>query len=395
MIKGKRAVFTLVVEIAVLVLTFCIILVAVGADQTISEFDKYEYPQKYADAVEIASAEFGLPENLIYAVIKAESGFDEEAVSSAGAMGLMQIMPSTYERDIQPNLGFSARGENALFNYMVNIRSGTYYLARLYKYCGDLETALAMYNAGIGNVSSWLKNREYSYDGKKLIAEKIPVWETRTYVARVMYYYERYNAIYGENKAKVIEDPIFEKYGVKIKWVTKKSENGTVYVNELACYAWARHYAELYPNVDPVFVMAVIRTESDFRANAVSKSNAYGLMQILEPTYEEIKAGMPTEKSFSQLLTEPQFAVRCGMYYIQWLHTPSLGLGESKINIAAAYNGGCGNAKIWLSESGVASGGELIAENIPREETRNYVKKVMENYEYYREYLGLIFSNQD
>jgi soluble lytic murein transglycosylase-like protein len=69
----KRAVFTLALEIAVLALTFCIIMVAMSADRTMSEFDKHEYPKKYSDAVEIAAAEFDLPENLIYAVIKAEA----------------------------------------------------------------------------------------------------------------------------------------------------------------------------------------------------------------------------------------------------------------------------------------------------------------------------------
>lgn len=391
----KRAFFTLALEITVLVFTFCIILVSMSADRTISEFDKYEYPQKYADVVEVASAEFGLPENLIYAVIKAESGFDAEALSSAGAMGLMQIMPDTYENDIKPRLGFKKSGEDALFNYVVNIRSGAYYLSHLYNYCGDLETALAMYNAGIGNVRSWLKNREYSYDGKRVIPEKIPVAETRTYVARVMYYYERYNDIYGVNKAKVIEDPIFEKYGVNVKWVTKKGENGTVYVNEHACYAWAQHYAELYPDADPIFVMAIIKAESDFRVNAVSKSNAYGLMQILAGTYGDISEKMPTVKPFEILLSDPQHAVKCGMYYIQWLHTPSLGLNGNMTNIAAAYNGGPGNAKIWLADGGISSGGVLIADNIPRDETKNYVKKVMANYEYYREYLGLIYSKEN
>lgn len=406
MITKKRAVFTLAVEIAVLVLTFVIVLIAVGADQTISEFDKYEYPKKYTDAVDIASAEFDIPENLIYAIIKAESGFDEDARSNVGAMGLMQIMPDTYEQDIKPKLGFKMSGEDALFNYMVNIRSGTYYLAYLYKYCGDLETALAMYNAGIGNVRSWLSNREYSYDGKKIIADKIPVHETRTYVARVMYYYERYNSIYGVNKAKVISDPIFEKYDVHVKWVTKKGANGTVYVNELACYAWAQHYAELYPDIDPVFVMAIIKTESDFRANAISSANAYGLMQIMESTYGQIQRGMPTEKKFSSLLSEPQFAVKCGMWYLQWLNTPSLGFRGNKVNISAAYNGGPGTVKNWLTESDMNHNGVLIVDKIPvstgnekvdakNTETKNYVKKVMANYEYYREYLGLIFSKQD
>jgi soluble lytic murein transglycosylase len=210
-----------------------------------------------------------------------------------------------------------------------------------------------------------------------------------------MYYYERYNDIYGINKAKVVEDPIFEKYGVKIKWVTKKSESGTVYVNELACYAWARHYAELYPEADPVFVMAIIKAESDFRANAVSKSNACGLMQMLEPTYDDIREIMPTDRPFARIISDPQYAVKCGMCYLQWLHTPSIGLGNSDINIAAAYNGGPGNARIWLADGGMSSGGVLIADKIPRDETRNYVKKVMANYEYYREYLGLIYSKEN
>ena len=393
MIMKKRAHFTLGVEIAALILIFVIVLVALGTDKTKNEFDKSEYPKKYEYAVEIASAEFGLPENLIYAVMKAESGFDAEAVSSAGAVGLMQIMPSTYENDIKPTLGLKKSGEEALLNYMINIRSGTYYLAYLYDYCGDLETALAMYNAGIGNVNEWLKDRRYSYNGKKIIADKIPVEETRTYVARVMYYYERYNDIYGKRSASVVEDPIFEKYGVKIKWVTKTDAHGNVIVNELACYAWARHYSEIYPDVDPLLVMAIIKTESDFIANAVSKSGAYGLMQIMPVTYGEIKSGMPTEESFSELLSEPQLAVRCGMYYLQWLHKPSLGLGDSYINIAAAYNGGCGNAAKWLSASGLSQGGVLIADKIPRAETKNYVKKVQANYEYYREYLGTIFAN--
>jgi soluble lytic murein transglycosylase len=392
MITKKRAVFTLAAEFAVLLLGLIIVMLAFGADQTISEFDKREYPKKYSYAVEIAAAEFDLPENLIYAVIKAESGFDQKAVSSAGALGLMQVMPSTYESDIKPKLGFEKSGKAALFNYMINVRSGAYYLSYLYKYCGNLETALAMYNAGIGNVQSWLKNKEYSRDGKTLIHDKIPVNETRVYVSRVMYYYERYNSIYGEKKEKIIEDPIFEKYGVRITWLTKKGENGSVYVNELACYAWARHYAELYPDADPMLIMAIIKTESDFRLNAVSRTGASGLMQILETTYDEIKIGMKTDEPYSALLRDGQFAVKCGMYYVQWLHTPSLKIGTDTINIAAAYNGGCGNVRNWLKDGSLASGGVLIPEKIPRAETRNYVKKIMSHYEYYRDYLGAIFT---
>jgi soluble lytic murein transglycosylase len=391
----KRALFAVAAEILVMILAFCTILVAISSDRTMTEFDKREYPKKYSNAVDIAAAEFGIPENLIYAVIKAESDFDERAVSSAGALGLMQIMPATYESDIKPKLGFEASGKEALFDYMINIRSGAYYLSYLYKYCGDLETTLAMYNAGIGNVSTWLKSREYSYDGKKLILGRIPIGETRSYVARVMYYYERYEAIYGKGNSDIIEDPIFEKYGVNVKWVTKNGEGGKIYVNELACYAWAMHYAEIYPEADPIFVMAIIKTESDFCVNAVSKSGAYGLMQIMPVTYSDIQGMLETDKLFEKLKEDPQFAIQCGMCYIQWLHTPSLEIGNDKINIAAAYNGGPGNVSEWLKDKNLSNDGVLIADNIPRAETNNYVKKVMNNYEYYREYLGEIFSKEN
>jgi soluble lytic murein transglycosylase len=139
--------------------------------------------------------------------------------------------------------------------------------------------------------------------------------------------------------------------------------------------------------------MAIIKTESDFVVNAVSTSNAYGLMQIMEATYSDIRKKMPTDEKFSNILAEPKFAIQCGMCYLQWLNTPSLKLGGSRINIAAAYNGGCGNVRKWLETDGCARRGVLIADRIPREETRNYVKKVEENYKYYREYLGAIFAD--
>ena len=101
---------------------------------------------------------------------------------------------------------------------------------------------------------------------------------------------------------------------------------------------------------------------------------------------------MKTDEPYSKLLNDGEFAVKCGMYYLQWLHTPSLKIGSDNINITAAYNGGCGNVKKWLSSAELSQDGVLIAEKIPRAETKNYVKKVMAHYEYYREYLGAIFS---
>lgn len=393
MTKKKRSSFTLAVEIVALILIFTIIITAICADMTKEKFDQIEYPKKFSDAVEIASAEFGVPENLIYAMIKAESNFKADAVSKAGAIGLMQILPSTFESDIKPVLGIDKYGETALFDYMINIRSGTYYFAHLWEYCGDIKTALAMYNAGIGNVKRWLESNKYSRDGKTLIADRIPVDETRRYVEAVMYYYEKYNTIYNASPTQKIDDPIFEKYGVNIKWITKTDSNGRTVVNELACYAWALHYSQTYKDVDPILVMAIIKTESDFVLDAISKSNAYGLMQIMSDTYYgDIKPNIGLSEDFEYLLEDPKFAVKCGMYYLHWLYAPSRKLGGNMINVVAAYNGGCGNAAKWLTTEGLSENGVLIADKIPREETRRYVEKVMKNYAYYQEYLGNIFT---
>jgi soluble lytic murein transglycosylase len=115
---------------------------------------------------------------------------------------------------------------------------------------------------------------------------------------------------------------------------------------------------------------------------------------------------LETDKLFEKLKEDPQFAIQCGMCYIQWLHTPSLEIGNDKINIAAAYNGGLGNVSEWLKDKNLSNDGVLIVDKIPTDtgnekvdnknkETKNYIKKVLNNYEYYREYLGEIFSKEN
>jgi len=126
---------------------------------------------------------------LVYAVIKAESGFRADAVSSAGAVGCMQLLPSTAkficERE---GIGFDFE---RLKEKEYNITLGCLYLNYLFERFSEEETVLAAYNAGEGTVSEWLKNSEYSPDGKTLT--RFPYSETHAYVKKVIKYQKIYS----------------------------------------------------------------------------------------------------------------------------------------------------------------------------------------------------------
>lgn len=149
-------------------------------------FFDYEllYPRPYDDAVAAAAAETGLDPALIYAVIRQESLYRNDAVSSAGARGLMQLRPGTAE---QVNTGSYGRRleEIDLLDPSVNILLGSRELARLLeRYEGQLPVALAAYNAGPRAADNWLPAEPVAAD---VWVENIPYNETRQYVRRVLW----------------------------------------------------------------------------------------------------------------------------------------------------------------------------------------------------------------
>ena len=108
----------------------------------------------YEEYVKKASETYGVSEELINAVIQQESGGNAKAVSSAGAQGLMQLMPSTARM----------LGVSNTFDPEQNIMGGTKYLSQLLdKYDGDEESALAAYYAGPGNVDRYGKEKYSTY----------------------------------------------------------------------------------------------------------------------------------------------------------------------------------------------------------------------------------------
>lgn len=126
--------------------------------------------RSYDDIIKEASRAYNIPEAFIKAVIKIESNFNPNAVSSAGAMGLMQLMPGTAEH----------MGVRDSFDPRDNIFGGTKYLRRLAdRYNGDINLVLSGYHAGPGNVEKF---------------QGIPFAKTQSYVKNVYHFYKQFQS---------------------------------------------------------------------------------------------------------------------------------------------------------------------------------------------------------
>jgi soluble lytic murein transglycosylase len=168
------------------------------ADQGLDETEKrflwrILYPICYADVVLSESRAQAVDPFLVLAVMKNESTFDPGAVSSAGARGLMQLMPQTAGA-IAAYLGEDTRGLD-LRDPELNLRYGVWHLGRLIgKYSDSVVTALAAYNAGEDNAERWLASTG-STDGF-LYMESVSFRETREYIRRVLRDFQVYREIY-------------------------------------------------------------------------------------------------------------------------------------------------------------------------------------------------------
>jgi len=152
------------------------------------------YPDAYNEPVRHWAAVYELPPDLIFAVIHTESGFDPAAVSRAGAAGLMQLMPDTFDWAQYRMSGGQSLEQEQLFDPEINIRYGVFTLTLLLELFPEEDTALAAYNAGQGKVRGWLDDPECSDDGVTLKYIKYP--ETRNYVKRVREAQAMYRALY-------------------------------------------------------------------------------------------------------------------------------------------------------------------------------------------------------
>ena len=143
---------------------------------------RVRYPLHYRPIVTGHARNYRIDPTLLAAVIDAESKFKANAKSSSGAIGLMQLLPST-AHGIALHTGGSQFETQDLYDPEINVRYGSWYLRHLLDKYGDERTALAAYNAGQNNVDRWVAS-----------GSGIRFSETRAYVARV----EKLKDIYGE-----------------------------------------------------------------------------------------------------------------------------------------------------------------------------------------------------
>ena len=154
------------------------------------------YPFPHQEVVDEFAAEYHVDRYLVAAVIKSESGFRADVHSHRGAVGLIQLMPST-AKWIADQLEDEEFSLERLHEPDTNIRYGIWYLSSLEEeFNGNDILVLAAYNAGRGNVHAWMEDYQWEEDFHDIDA--IPYVETRTYVRKVLQYREKYRSLWPE-----------------------------------------------------------------------------------------------------------------------------------------------------------------------------------------------------
>lgn len=189
----------LIKNIMILIISAIIVLSILGKIDYKSiknQILKKMYKQEYTEYVKKYSKEYDVDEYLIYAIIKAESNFNQEAVSHREAKGLMQLMYSTAE-DIAKRVDIEINEENIL-EPDININLGTKYISMLIQKYDNVNLALAAYNAGSGNVDGWIEKGTLKADGSDI--ENVPFTETNNYVRKILRDYKIYKQIYEDEQ---------------------------------------------------------------------------------------------------------------------------------------------------------------------------------------------------
>ncbi len=160
------------------------------------------FPNQYGPQFDRASHKGGISPSLLKAITRQESAYDPKAKSSAGARGLMQLMPRT-ARLVARRMNVKLAGDDSLYEPLMNIQLGSFHIAWLLeRYKGNRPQAIAAYNAGESRVDRWLKER----DGLPIEnwIETIPFKETRNYVKNVLAFTQVYERLAGNSRSSIL-----------------------------------------------------------------------------------------------------------------------------------------------------------------------------------------------
>ena len=185
----KKAVIRSVVIVVILALS---VAFGFGYQRIWREIDLKNHPRQYSDTVSEYARDFGVPEYVIYAVIKTESEFQSNLLSDDGAIGLMQITPERFSRLL--TMTKESLDKGILYDPDTNIEYGTYYLSYLYTKYSRWDTVFAAYASDEDTVELWRENPEYGDENKNL--KKIPDEAVRQYVEAVNNAIEVYKKLY-------------------------------------------------------------------------------------------------------------------------------------------------------------------------------------------------------
>ena len=183
--------FAIIAAILVLSIGF-----GLAFDVIATAIEKKQYPlsPRYADDIQRVSAEYGIPEVILWAIVRTESGFSSNLEGEDGGIGLMQLTPDEFAMIQTDILKEAPQDAGLLYDPAKNLSCGAAYLSFLYQRYGVWETVFAAFDAGTDAVDAWLANPDCVSELGTL--ENIPNQKTARFVREVTEARELYIKLY-------------------------------------------------------------------------------------------------------------------------------------------------------------------------------------------------------
>ncbi len=165
-------------------------------DAAAGALERRQYPMdsRYAALIRENADTHGIPEPILWAMVRTESDFASNAVGADGSIGLMQLAPEDFNRILSEILGEAPSEPGLLYDPETNLHCGSAYLSYLYRRYGVWETVYAAWHAGPSTVDAWLRDPDCVDELGRL--QRIPDADTEAFAATVRKAVEMYTSLY-------------------------------------------------------------------------------------------------------------------------------------------------------------------------------------------------------